>query len=78
MEYTISNGHTTGTAIIEPLVVTRIHTRTYFKNRFDEFDISGLRIFKKKLLSCYISGKPQYKVVGNNVAKLLKDIIPQL
>ena len=78
MEYTISNGNTTATAIIEPLVVTRIHTRTYFKNLFNEFEITGLRTFKKNLLACYIAGKPQYKVVGHNIDKLLKDIIAQL
>ena len=78
MEYTISNGNTQATAIIEPLVVTRIHTRTYFKNWCNEFEITGLRTFKKNLLSCYIQGRPQYKVVGNNIDKLLKDISSQI
>ncbi len=78
MEYTISNGNTTAIAIIEPLTVVRPHTKTYFKNRVNEFEISGLRTFKTKLLSCYIAGKPQYKVVGLNIAKLLSDIIPHL
>jgi hypothetical protein len=78
MEYTISNGNTTAIAIIEPLTVVRPHTKTYFKNQYNEFDITGLKIFKTKLLACYIDSKPSYKVVGHNIDKLLRDIIPHL
>ena len=78
MEYTISNGHTTATAIIELLTVTRPHTRVYFKGHQNEFEITGIKTFRSKLLACYIQGKPNYKIVGKNVDKLLQDIISLL